>query len=100
MYAAKAHVHTERADRYRKQLSSHLGRRCAVMETADGICIALPEDTADARCLLINTPDALILSAEGSSFESLAQVKDVVGRHLEAFGDRDGLKVTWVDTTN
>ena len=40
-------------------------------------------------------PDALVLRADADDAESLDRVKDVTGRHLERFGEKDGLVVTW-----
>ena len=38
----------------------------------------------------------LTLLAEGPDAESLARVQDVLGRHLERFGQRNELTVSWV----
>ncbi len=40
--------------------------------------------------------DELVLIAEAPDDESLLQVEDVAGRHLERFGSRNELSVTWV----
>jgi hypothetical protein len=40
-------------------------------------------------------PDHLILEASATDAESLAVVEDVLGRHLERFGARRELAVTW-----
>ena len=39
--------------------------------------------------------DSLVMVAEAEDNETLDRVKDVTGRHLERFGDKDGLVVTW-----
>ena len=33
--------------------------------------------------------------AAADDTQTLEQVKDVTGRHLERFGEKDGLAVTW-----
>jgi uncharacterized protein len=38
----------------------------------------------------------LTLTAEGPDEEGVARVEDVLGRHLERFGQRNELTVTWV----
>ena len=40
-------------------------------------------------------PDHLSLEASAADAESLAVVEDVLGRHLERFGARRELAVTW-----
>ena len=39
--------------------------------------------------------DALVMRADADDAETLDRVKDVTGRHLERFGEKDGLVVTW-----
>ena len=38
---------------------------------------------------------ALVMRADAEDAETLDRVKDVTGRHLERFGEKDGLVVTW-----
>ena len=40
-------------------------------------------------------PDAMVIIAAAADAQTLGQVKDVTGRHLERFGEKDGLVVTW-----
>lgn len=100
MLQARAEVQTQRAERYRKQLASHLGRNCAVSENpdGDGSWIALPPERGTGRCLLIPQDGKLDLLAEAANAEDLARIQDVIGRHLERFGERDGFTVTWTDS--
>ena len=35
------------------------------------------------------------MRANAEDAETLDRVKDVTGRHLERFGEKDGLSVTW-----
>ena len=38
---------------------------------------------------------ALVMRVDAEDAETLDRVKDVTGRHLERFGEKDGLAVTW-----
>ena len=40
-------------------------------------------------------PGALVMLAAADGTGTLDRVKDVTGRHLERFGGKDGLVVTW-----
>jgi len=88
---ASAVVSTEAPARYAKQLASHLGRRAEVRAEADGTRIVL----GDSSCLLQSRPGSLELSATADSDDALERVMDVVGRHLERFGQRNELHVEW-----
>jgi hypothetical protein len=87
-------VVTDAPARYAKQLIAHLGRRASV-EEVDG--------EPDARRLVFDygtgvvRPEAgrLVLAAAAADDESLARVQDVLGRHLERFGQRNELTVSW-----
>jgi hypothetical protein len=89
--SARADVPTAAPERYAKQLVSHLGRR--VEWTTDG-------DTSTARFgegtgRVVVGDGVLTLLAEAPDAESLARVQDVLARHLERFGQRNELAVTW-----
>ncbi|MGH3510373.1 MAG: DUF2218 domain-containing protein [Nocardioidaceae bacterium] len=88
---ARASVPTSSAERYLKQLAAHLGRRSEVREEAGGTRIIL----AGGDCLLTATAESLDLAATADSEEALDGVTDVVGSHLERFGQRNELAVTW-----
>ncbi len=96
MVHTRAEVRTDNPARYTKQLSSHLGQRCAVAEESEGTRITLPEERGSGSCLLRCTDDLLVLEAAAESAEVLDIVHDVIGRHLERFGQRDGLAVEWL----
>ncbi|MEO7234009.1 MAG: DUF2218 domain-containing protein [Lapillicoccus sp.] len=97
---SRAHVATDRADRYAKQLAAHLARR---LETAwdettgrgvvhlDGGRCDLERD--DSGLSLHAAVDAALAPAEQTAV--VARIEDVVGRHLVRFGARDELVVTW-----
>ena len=48
-----------------------------------------------AHVTLKSTTDALVITAEAADTD-IASCEDVVGRHPERFGERDGLRVHWV----
>jgi uncharacterized protein len=85
-------VATDRGERYRKQLASHLGNRIEVTRTPDGT--VLKWGFGGTTTLTVET-ESLVMIAEADDSETLDRVKDVTGRHLERFGDKDGLVVTW-----
>ena len=88
---ARADVPTDAPERYAKQLVSHLGRK--VEWTTDG-----PVSTAAIAggTGVVEVGDGVLtLRAQAPDDESLARVQDVLGRHLERFGQRNELVVTW-----
>lgn len=89
--AAVAVVATTAPERYAKQLLAHLGRRCEVREEAEGSRLVL----AFGDCLVRPGADTLELRASAPDADGLARVTDVVGRHLERFGQRNELQVSW-----
>jgi hypothetical protein len=90
---ATASVATPTPERYAKQLASHLGRRLEVREETDGTRLVF--DGGD--CLLRSHPDSLELIATAAGSEQLDRVKNAVGSHLERFGQRNELQVSWAD---
>jgi len=94
MLLSIAVVTTDASARYGKQLLSHLGHKVR-MEP-------LPDQTAAGRLIfaygvgtVLPMPGQLILRATAGDAESLARVQDVLARHLEKFGARRELVVTW-----
>jgi hypothetical protein len=100
MLLSIAVVSTDASERYGKQLLSHLGRK---VQTEP-----LPDRPAPAGRLLfaygvgtvLPMPGQLILRATAANQESLARVQDVLQRHLEKFGARRELAVTWGPVDN
>jgi uncharacterized protein len=84
-------VSTTTPERYAKQLASHLGRRSEIREEADGIRIVLTVGS----CLVRADGDALELTATAAGPDELDVVTEVVGSHLERFGQRNELQVAW-----
>ncbi|NJC70569.1 DUF2218 domain-containing protein [Planosporangium thailandense] len=89
---SEALVVTDRPARYAKQLVAHLGRRNGGdwSESDERGYITFSAGRAELFC----APDGLHLSVEGEP-DHLAQLEDVVGRHLVRFGTRDELRVRW-----
>ena len=88
---ARADVVTDAPARYAKQLVSHLGRR--VSWTTEG-------NTSTAQIgggsgSVVVGDGVLTLLAEAPDPETLARVQQVLGSHLERFGRRNELSVTW-----
>jgi hypothetical protein len=93
LLSARAVVPTDAPERYAKQLVSHLGRR--VEWTTDG-----PVSTATIAggTGIVEVGDGVLtLHAQAGDAEALERVQDVLGRHLERFGQRNELVVTWSD---
>jgi uncharacterized protein len=87
-----ARVVTDRGERYRKQLASHFGNRIEVTQSTAGTVLTWG---FGGTTTLTVEPGALVMQAEAGDTETLDRVKDVTGRHLERFGEKDGLVVTW-----
>jgi uncharacterized protein len=88
---ASAVVSTASPERYAKQLASHLGRRSEVLEEAGGTRLKL----AGGECLLRPQAGSLELTASAPNADDLDRVMQVVGSHLERFGQRNELHVAW-----
>jgi uncharacterized protein len=88
---ARADVRTDVPERYAKQLVSHLGHR--VEFTTEGTTSTAQIGSGVAT---VEVGDGVLtLLAAGPDAESLDRVRDVLGRHLERFGQREGLSVVW-----
>ena len=98
---ATATVATPTPDRYAKQLAAHLGRRLEVREEADGLRLVFgagegaDEGVSIGDCLLRSRETALELSASAADPAGLERITQVVGSHLERFGQRNELVVVW-----
>jgi hypothetical protein len=89
---ATSRVATDRGELYRKQLASHFGNKVEVVEGPSGT--VLKWGFGGTTTLTVEA-DALVLRADADDAETLDRVKDVTGRHLERFGEKDDLAVTW-----
>ncbi len=95
MLTARADVPTDAPARYAKQLVSHLGRRLEFTQDGDTSTAAIGEGTGS----IVVGDGVLTLLARAPHPEALARVQDVLGRHLERFGQRNELVVTWSQPT-
>lgn len=89
---ARADVRTATPERYAKQLVSHLGRR--VSWTTSGATSSA--EIAGGTGTVVVGEGVLTLTAEAADPAVLAQVQHVLGSHLERFGQRHELVVSWV----
>src|SRR4051812_45013636 len=88
---AVASVATDKPGRYAKQLVAHLGRKLT-FTWSDGIASA---PIAEGTGSLTAGGGVLTLGAPARDPGAPTVLPDVLGRHLERFGQRDGLVVTW-----
>ena len=94
-HTSRADVATDVPARYAKQLVSHLGRKVDFVEDRDGWTA-----TVLGAVMRISVGDGvLVLRAEAPDVESLARVEHGLGSHLERFGQRNQLAVTWQRST-
>jgi hypothetical protein len=88
---ARADVPTDSPARYARQLVSHLGHRVSFPTDGDTSTAEL----AGGRGTVVAGDGVLRLLAEAPDAEALARVQHVLGSHLERFGRRNELTVTW-----
>ena len=100
MLVSIAVVTTDASARYGKQLLSHLGRKVRVEPLPDRPAPAGRLVFAYGIGTVLPMPDQLVLRATAADPESLAHVQDVLQRHLEKFGARRELVVTWGPVQN
>jgi hypothetical protein len=90
---ATASVPTSTPERYAKQLAAHLGRKLEVREEVDGLRLVFADGSGD--CLLRSQNAVLELHAGATGPAELDRITQVVGSHLERFGQRNELTVVW-----
>jgi hypothetical protein len=88
---SRADVPTDAPERYAKQLVSHLGRK--VEFAIDGP--TSPAPIAGGTGVIEVGDGVITLLAKAPDAETLDRVQDVLGRHLERFGQRNELTVVW-----
>ena len=92
MLESHASVATEKPTPYMKQLCKHFGHKVEVNFDDERGSIVF----AMGRCELDATQAGVLkLRAQADDDESLARTQQVVGSHLERFGRRDELSVSW-----
>ncbi|GGL97735.1 hypothetical protein GCM10011594_16990 [Nakamurella endophytica] len=92
MLSSRADVATATPERYAKQLVFHLGRRLEWHVDGDTSTADIAGSTAVVRVAAA----AVVLEAHAPDAESLERVQHVLGSHLERFGQRQELVVSWV----
>ena len=93
-HRSQADVATDAPARYAKQLVAHLGRRLEFRTDGHTSTAVLGTTTA----AVVVGDGVLTLLAEGDDEAGVRQAEDVLGRHLERFGQRAGLTVAWART--
>ncbi|GIH23324.1 hypothetical protein Aph01nite_16340 [Acrocarpospora phusangensis] len=92
MPTSTAHVPTTRPERYIKQLTSHMSHKTTTDLASDGRgVITLSAGT----CVLTPARDHLDMIATAADPGALAQVQDVITRHLLRFATQEQLDVDW-----
>ena len=86
-----AAVATGAPGRYAKQLVSHLGRRLTWATDGPTSRAAIGAGTGT----VVVGDGVLTLRAEAPDAQTLARIQHVLGSHLERFGQRNELTVTW-----
>jgi uncharacterized protein len=89
--SSQATVSTEKPVPYMRQLCKHFGHK------VDAVCI---DDSGyinfeAGRCDLRAGDGELLLTVTAETEENRERLRNVVGSHLERFGRRDELSVTW-----
>lgn len=93
-------VQTNRPARYAKQLASHLGHKISVTEIEGGYRLTFNRDGrfggyGDVVVCSVDGAERLILKVYAETPERREGLEGVLGRHLERFGERDGLVVNF-----
>ena len=94
LLSSRADVVTDVPARYAKQLVSHLGRKVKFIQ--DGS--SWTAHVAGSVARITSGDGVLVLQAEAPDVEGLARLEGALGNHLERFGQRRELTVTWQRT--
>ncbi len=95
LLTSRADVVTDAPARYAKQLVSHLGRKVEFVHEATSTGDTWTAHVAGAVARITVADRLLVLQAEAPEPESLARLEGALGNHLERFGQRRELRVTW-----
>ncbi len=96
MLHSEARVQTATPARYLGQLCKHFAHKIPVTLEAHTGSIAFPA----GLCRLAADDDVLVLRVEAPDEGALAQVQDVVARHLVRFAFREPPAIEWHGTTD
>ena len=86
-----ARVPTEKPNAYLAQLCRHFSHKGRSEWNVERGWIELQS----GRCDLASEPGTLVLTVSADDEERLTRCEDVYGGHLERFGRRDELAVSW-----
>jgi uncharacterized protein len=89
--SSQAAVSTEKPVPYMRQLCKHFGHKVDAVFTDDSGYINFEA----GRCDLRAGNGELLLTVTAETEENRERLRNVVGSHLERFGRRDELSVTW-----
>ena len=92
---SRAEVPTDTPDRFAKQLIAHLGRKLDFATEGATSTTTIGEATGQ----ILVGDGQLTLTATGVDDEAVTRVEHVLGSHLERFGQRTELTVTWPRAT-
>ncbi|MFW0118829.1 DUF2218 domain-containing protein [Rothia sp. CCM 9417] len=97
---SRAVVTTERPARYAKQLASHMGHKIPVEQIEGGYRLTFNRDGnfRGYGDLLVGSGQeqgCLVLKVYAGTPEKCEGLEGVLGRHLERFGEREGLAVSF-----
>jgi hypothetical protein len=92
MPASHASVATEKPTPYMKQLCKHFGHKVDVRFDDEQGTIQLPMGTCE---LDATQPGVLTMRVTAEDAAALERTQQVIGSHLERFGRRDELSVSW-----
>ena len=93
--AYRADVATDAPERYAKQLVAHLGRKAAFVDTETPVGPGSSLRIGTATGSVVPGDGVLVLLASGDDADDVARTQHVLGSHLERFGQRAELVVTW-----
>ena len=89
---SRADVRTDAPARYAKQLVSHLGRKVTFTQDADGAWTTV---VGEAQGRIVVGDDVLTMILQAPDIETLTRLQQAFGDHLERFGMRAELAVSW-----
>jgi hypothetical protein len=98
--AYRADVATDAPERYAKQLVAHLGRKVAFVEAETQAGPGSTVEIGSATGSVVPGDAVLVLLVSGDDADDVARAQHVLGSHLERFGQRAELVVTWRPDTS
>lgn len=99
---SRAVVQTDRPARYAKQLASHFGHKILVAAIEEGYRLTFNRDGrfggyGDIVVRPVDGVERLILEVYAETPEKREGLEGVLASHLERFGERDGLVVSFAE---